>query len=79
MENLKYKDGLALENLNHIKELSSYNRNYYVGIGTDLIYAESDDDNTTEWYLLKNMEFVYLGESYSTEGDLLNRYETRCT
>jgi len=79
MKHNQYKDGLALDTLNHIKELSVYNTNYYLGFDNDLIYAESDDDNTTEWYLIKNKEFLYLGESYATEGDLLNRYETRCT
>jgi len=50
MKHNQYKDGLALDTLNHIKELSVYNTNYYLGFDNDLIYAESDDDNTTEWY-----------------------------
>lgn len=45
----------------HIKEISWYNHNYYVGlkrkgrITNDLVLGISDDDSTTEWYLIGSM------------------------
>jgi hypothetical protein len=44
----------------------------------DLLFGHSDDDRTTEWYLIRNQEMIYLGES-DVENKKLNRYEERCT
>jgi hypothetical protein len=44
----------------------------------DLLHGKSDDDHTTEWFLIRNQEMTYLGESYSFENETLNRYESRC-
>lgn len=55
----------------HIKEISSYNSNYYIGFDKGLLFAKSDDDNTTQWWLISNGKFVYLGESYASENELL--------
>jgi hypothetical protein len=74
-----YKDGLDMEQFKHIPEISSYNHNYYIGNNKDLLFGESDDDNTTEWWVISGEYSHYLGESYNSEGDKLNRYETRCT
>ena len=63
----------------HLKEISSYNRNYYIGFNNNLLYGKSDDDDTTEWWLLNGEDSHYLGESYCSDGKKLCRYETRCT
>ena len=76
MEFLRYTNGLDMRQFTHIRELSSYNRNYYKGLGEDIIYGKSNDDNLTEWYLIIDMEEkFYLGESYTSERDKLYRYE----
>jgi hypothetical protein len=75
----KYKNGLDMGEFDHIGIISQYNRNYHVGIDRDLLFAKSDDDNTTEWYLVSGKQFLYLGESYCDEGDLLHRYESERT
>ncbi len=75
----KYVDGLDMEQFKRIEEISHYNFNYYVGFEKDLLFGESDDDNTTEWWLISGDNTYYIGESYCSEGDKLNRYETRCT
>ena len=55
----------------HIEEISHYNSNYYVGFNSDLLYVESDDDNMTEWYLVKDNSFIKIGFSYTSEDDKL--------
>lgn len=61
----------------HIPEISCYNNNYYIGNDKDLLFGKSDDDNTTEWWLIEGDYKHYLGESYCSEGDKLYRYETQ--
>lgn len=78
MQYLEYEDGLNMNQFKHVKDISSYNSNYYVGLKPgDILYADSDDDHTTEWYLIRNMEFIYLGESYSygPETEPLHRHD----
>jgi hypothetical protein len=76
MEFLRYTTGLDMKQFTHIPKLSSYNSNYYKGLGDDIIYGKSDDNDTTAWYLIIGMdEEFYLGESYTSEGDKLYRYE----
>ena len=75
----KYQSGLQMMQFQRLDLISVYNSNYYVGFDNDLLYAKSDDDNTTEWWLVKNLEFIYLGESYTSKNEVLNRYENRCT
>jgi hypothetical protein len=67
-----YKEGTDMDKFTRIIEISSYNYNYYVGFGSDLLFAKSDDDNTTEWYLIRgsNIPF-YLGVSYVSENEKL--------
>lgn len=76
---VRYPDGLQMGQFKRIDEISHYNYNYYVGFDQDLLLAESDDDNTTEWFLIRNRRFHYLGESYVTNDDRLNRYDRPCT
>lgn len=75
----KYKDGMKMDGLTRLAEVSHYNHNYYVGLDKDLLFALSDDDNTTEWWVVYGINNYYLGESYCSEGDVLNRYDCRCT
>jgi len=46
-------DGLSVEALKRIDEVSEYNYNYYSYKG-HLILGVSDDDTETEWFLIKN-------------------------
>jgi hypothetical protein len=74
-----YPHGLDMEQFQHVETISCYNNNYYKGvIDMDLLFGHSDDDRTTEWYLIRNQEMIYLGES-DVENEKLNRYEERCT
>jgi hypothetical protein len=53
-ENLLIYDNVLVKDLKHIPEISCYNSNYYIRLLpsnktiNDLLYALSDDDNTTE-------------------------------
>lgn len=51
-----------------IPEKSGYNHNYYIGVFGEEIYAESDDDNSTDYYY-GNCLFA---ESFCSEGDVLH-------
>ena len=42
-----YPEGTYMESFRHLPMLSNYNKNYYVGIGSDILCGESDDDGTT--------------------------------
>lgn len=66
-----YPEGTDMLQFKHLEDISSYNYNYYVGFNSDLLFAESDDDNTTEWYLVRDTNFIKLGFSYCSEGDKL--------
>lgn len=74
MDKLKEKyDGACDEDFTHVKELSCYNSNYYIN-GKDLLYGDSDDDNTTTWYYLdkSSMSFICIGYSLCSEGDIIH-------
>jgi len=75
MNKKQYKDGLQMGQFKRIEEISSYNYNYYVGFENDLLFAKSDDDNTTEWWLISSGSFYYLGESYTTEDEILHLFD----
>lgn len=68
----KYFEGLDMKQFKIISEISYYDHNYYVGFDGNLLYAHSDDDNTTEWYLVYgDREPKYLGLSYTSNHDKL--------
>lgn len=69
----KYKDGLDMEQFEHIPRISCYNHNYYIGFGGDLLFAKSDDDSTTEWWLVHGSNSTYLGESHVND-EILHRH-----
>jgi hypothetical protein len=64
MSREKYTDKLPLEQFKRIEEISHYNYNYYVWFDKDLLLWVSDDDNTTEWYLVIGRSFSYLWCSF---------------
>jgi len=47
---VKYQ-GKCRKEFELIPDISYYNHNYYYGIDGDVLYAESDDYDTTDWYL----------------------------
>lgn len=51
-----YYDGENVKNFEHLPVISVYNANYYRGIGKDLLYAVSDDDMSTYWYVIQGAE-----------------------
>lgn len=75
----EYPDGMEMNQFEsrRIDEVSAYNSNYYMGLKNTILYAKSDDDNMTEWFLHFEDECVFLGESYTSEGDILHRMEKR--
>lgn len=72
MNREKYIEGTPMEQFTRIDGVSSYNYNYYIGFGSDLLFGKSDDDNTTEWWVVEDCNFYYLGESYCNNGELLH-------
>lgn len=74
MRKSAYANGLIMTDFKHIPQISCYNNNYYNGFGRDLLFGESDDDNITEWFLVENQGFTFLGESYTSDGDKLYSY-----
>lgn len=65
----KYLEGTDMSGFEIIPGISSYNRNYYAN-AMDLLFAKSDDDNTTEWYLIKgSYQPIYLGYTLASERD----------
>jgi len=74
----EYKEGLYMDDFVHIRKISCYNNNYYVGFGRDLLFGKSNDDTLTEWWLINGETSTYLGESHDNDG-LLHRYEKRNT
>ena len=66
----KYKNGFNINDLKYLPELSEYNHNYYLAEDKVLIYAESDDDNTVEWFVIDGQITTYLGESYGIEEEI---------
>jgi hypothetical protein len=76
----KYVDGIDMNQFSHIKVISNYNSNYYNGFDKDLLFGLSDDDNTTEWFLINGCnEPIVLGYSLCSEDEKLHRMEYRCT
>ncbi len=77
-ESLEDYNGMDLDKLKHIPEISFYNHNYYVGKKrlnyptNDLIFAKSDDDNFTEYYVVTtNGQHIYFGYSETSEDDVI--------
>ena len=75
-EMYKDYDGIDVDDLIHIPEISWYNHNYYIGLKikdhtmSDLIFAESDDDNITQYYHVNGSSSTYIGYEFASEGIL---------
>lgn len=84
LEKYKAYDGKEADKiLKHIPEISVYNHNYFIGLqrselgSADLVYAESDDDNLTEFWVLHGSSSEYLGyELTDNPGIVITKYRT---
>lgn len=77
MNRFKKYFGKTPADFEHLEALSHYNHNYYKGFDGDTLYAESDDENYTEWYLCdsnnikdKSLHKIF-GESFTSNGDVI--------
>ena len=67
-------DGIDTKKFKHIPEISCYNHNYYIGIKRgnsvthDLLFAHSNDDNLTDWYVVNGDSVKYIGYEYPAKG-----------
>lgn len=67
-------DGIDTSAFKYIPEISFYNHNYYIGLKRgnstihDLLFAVSNDDNLTDWYIVLGNCIKYIGYEYSDEG-----------
>lgn len=67
-------DGIDTSAFKYIPEISFYNNNYFVGlkrdknVTNDLLFAHSDDDNQTDWYVLNGSFATYIGYEFTDEG-----------
>lgn len=69
-------DGIDTSTFKHIPEISCYNHNYCIGLKRgnsvthDLLFAHSDDDNQTDWYIINGNSATYIGYEFSDKGVL---------
>jgi len=66
----KLFEGVSVEDMVHVPEISSYNHNYYM-VENRLLFGKSDDDNFTQWYWIKGSSVQPIGGSYCSEGDII--------
>lgn len=64
----KLFDGVSVDDMVHLPDISSYNHNFY-SIDGRLLFGKSDDDNFTEWHWVKGSVVVPIGGSYCSDGD----------
>lgn len=75
MKGIEVYQNISIRNLHRLEAISCYNYNYYVGFKregkcvNDLLYVESDDDNTSEIYLVRGDSSIHIGHCYTSEGD----------
>lgn len=69
-------DGIDTSVFKHIPEISFYNHNYFMGLKRgnsvthDLLFAHSDDDNQTDWYIINGNSVTYIGYEFTDKGVL---------
>ncbi len=69
-------DGIDTSVFINIEGVSAYNSNFLVGLKrgnrscNDLLYAESDDDNITEYYHVIGCSCRHIGYGLTSEGIL---------
>lgn len=61
-------EGMTPDDMTHMDSISRYNSNYY-SVNGHLLYADSDDDNFTQWYWVVNRQFHAVGGSYCSDDD----------
>lgn len=72
-----YYNGENTKNFERLTGVSVYNSNYYKGVGNDLLYALSDDDMTTEWFVIRGSASpIYIGYSTVSGGPERLVYQT---
>lgn len=73
MNTCKYTEGLDMTRFKVIKESNDHHNRYYIGFDNDLLYAESNDDGFTNWWVVTNKSFHHIGTSFfdSYDGDQL--------
>jgi hypothetical protein len=82
LENFEIYDNTEVRRLPNISEISFYNNNYHIGLkrremaAFDLLFAESDDMDTTIWYVVTKHGFMQIGYSVATENPEVIHYET---
>ena len=77
---MKYTQGMNMEQFEHIEQVSCYNNNYYKGLGIcDILFGESDDDDTTKWWLINGFKTKFLGISCISGGEKLMIMKERQT
>lgn len=64
----------------HLKDISSYNHNYYEDAEGNVIYAEADDDNYTDYTRVtfvdnKKIFHETFAESFCSCGDFMEVFE----
>lgn len=74
----KEYEGVRINDLRHIPEISFYNHNYYVGVKRegyvpyDLIYAESSDEHDiTKVYVVLGDTSCLIGEASVDDGNTI--------
>lgn len=75
---VKRFNGISSKTLIHVSDISYYNHNYYKTDNDNyLLYAESDDDDYTSWYLCNNnsSKIVCFGESFSSSGNIIEVFD----
>ena len=74
-------NGINLKDLQHIGEISWYCNNYYIGKTKfkeikDLIFAKSDDYNTTDLYLITGANnYLRFAQCFTSEKDVIRVLE----
>ena len=67
-------EGIEVDTFKYIPEISCYNHNYYIGLKRngsvvpDLLFARSDDDNMTDWYIVNGESVTYIGYEFTDKG-----------
>ena len=75
---VKRFNGILSRTLIRVSDISSYNHNYYETDNDNyLLYAESDDDNYTSWYLCNSNldKLVCFGESFSSSNNIIEVFD----
>ena len=79
--NYKKFNGKKIEDVaKHLKDISSYNHNYYEDDEGNIIYAWSDDDNYTDYTrvtIIETMKILHetFAESFCSCGDFMEVFE----